>query len=71
MSTGPVTAERIERIRASRTKHGRYSQASIAKRREACAVIRTVQALMRKEATTVEELKRSLNALNEVVLYNK
>jgi len=30
-----------------------------------------VRALMRKEATTVEELKRSLDALKEVVLYNK
>jgi hypothetical protein len=37
MSTGPRTAEGIERIRASRTKHGRYRQAAIAKRREARA----------------------------------
>jgi hypothetical protein len=62
------TVEGIERIRASRTKHGRYSQASIAKRREARAVIRPVRA--RSEATTVEELERSPDALDEAVLVN-
>ena len=70
MSTGPLTAEGIERIRAARTKHGRHSQASIAKRREARAGIRTVRALVRSEATTVEEMERSLDALNEAVLVN-
>jgi len=35
MSTGAKTAEGIERIRAARTKHGRYSAASIARRRAA------------------------------------
>ncbi len=42
-STGPRTAEGKERIRASRTKHGRYSQASIARRREARALIRALR----------------------------
>lgn len=42
-STGPRTAEGIERIRASRTKHGRYSQASIARRREARALVRVMR----------------------------
>jgi hypothetical protein len=70
MSTGPLTAAGIERIRASRSKHGRYSQGSIAKRRKARRVIRSVRTLMRSEATTVEELERSLDALNEAVLVN-
>jgi hypothetical protein len=64
-STGPRTPEGIEHIRAARTKHGRYSLADIAKRREARAVIRTVRALLRSDATTVEEMERSLDALNE------
>ena len=62
-STGPLTAEGIERIRASRTKHGRYSQAAIAKRREARAVIRTVRALLRSDTATVEEMEQALDAL--------
>ena len=51
LSTGPKTAEGIERIRAARTKHGRYSQASIAARREARQVIRTLRALLRMDPT--------------------
>lgn len=47
MSTGPRTAEGIERIRAARTKHGRYSQASIARRREAREAIRTLRAMLK------------------------
>lgn len=46
-STGPKTAEGIERIRASRTKHCRYSQASIARRREAREAIRALRALLK------------------------
>jgi hypothetical protein len=46
-STGPRTPEGIERIRASRTKHGRYSQASVARRREARAIIRTIREMFR------------------------
>jgi hypothetical protein len=60
MSTGAKTAERIERIRAARAKHGRYSQATIAKRREARAVIRTVRTLLRSGATRVDEMERPL-----------
>jgi hypothetical protein len=45
-STGPRTQEGIERIRASRTKHGRYSQAAIARRREARALICSIRALL-------------------------
>ena len=45
-STGPRTPEGIERIRASRTKHGRYSAASIARRREARSVLRAVRELL-------------------------
>jgi hypothetical protein len=62
-STGPRTAEGIERIRAARTKHGRYSAATIAARREARAVIRTVRALLRSDATTVEEMEQALDTL--------
>jgi hypothetical protein len=46
MSTGPKTAAGIERIRASRTKHGRYSAASIARRRAARQAIRALRALI-------------------------
>jgi hypothetical protein len=45
-STGAKTPEGIERIRAARTKHGRYSAASIAMRREARAAIRDIRALV-------------------------
>jgi len=46
-STGPRTEEGIARIRASRTKHGRYSQAAVARRREARAIIRTIREMFR------------------------
>jgi hypothetical protein len=46
MSTGPRTPEGIERIRASRTKHGRYSAAAIARRREARSILRAVRDLL-------------------------
>lgn len=46
-STGPRTAEGIERIRASRTKHGRYSQAAVARRREARQNLRSLRAALR------------------------
>ena len=59
----PRTAEGIERIRAARTKHGRYSQATIARRREARAIIRTVRVLLRSDATTVEEMEQALDVL--------
>lgn len=45
-STGPRTSEGIERIRASRTKHGRYSQASINARRQARAAIRAMRQML-------------------------
>jgi hypothetical protein len=45
-STGPRTAEGKARIRASRTKHGRKSQAAIQQRREARATLRTVRELL-------------------------
>jgi hypothetical protein len=46
MSTGAKTPEGIERIRAARTKHGRYSAASIAARRAARQAIREIRALI-------------------------
>ena len=45
-STGPRTPEGIERIRQSRTKHGRYSKAAIEKRREARRLIRSIRMLI-------------------------
>jgi len=45
-STGPRTIEGKARISESRTKHGRYSQAAIAKRREAKAVMRIIRHLL-------------------------
>lgn len=64
-STGPKTAEGIERIRAARTKHGRYSQASIARRREAREAIRTLRALLKLDPTGAsdEEADQALEAL--------
>ena len=47
LSTGPKTAEGIERIRQSRTKHGIYSQkwqAQLAKNRE---TMRNIKELIR------------------------
>jgi hypothetical protein len=45
-STGAKTAEGIERIRKARTKHGRYSAASIAARRQARQLMRDLRALI-------------------------
>jgi hypothetical protein len=42
-STGPRTEAGKAAIRASRTKHGRYSQVSIADRRKVRSVIRTLR----------------------------
>jgi hypothetical protein len=41
-------AEGIERIRASRTIHGRYSKAAIARRREARQTLREMRALLKE-----------------------
>lgn len=54
-STGPKTAEGIERIRKARTKHGRYSAASIASRREARQAIRQIRALLKLDPTEASE----------------
>jgi hypothetical protein len=45
-STGPRTEAGKAKIRASRTKHGRYSQASIASRRETRSLLRTIRELL-------------------------
>jgi hypothetical protein len=47
-STGPKTAEGLERLRVARTKHGRYS----AENRQVAAMIRE----MRREARRLVEL---------------
>ena len=63
MSTGAKTAEGIERIRAARTKHGRYSAASIAARRQARQAIREIRALLRSDATTEDEMLEAMGRL--------
>jgi hypothetical protein len=45
-STGPRTEAGKAAIRASRTKHGRYSQAAIASRRETRSLIRAIRELL-------------------------
>lgn len=50
-STGPRTPEGIERIRASRWKHGRFTQAAIASRRQMRETIRALRDLL-KDART-------------------
>ena len=45
-STGPRTEAGLAAIRASRTKHGRYSKAAIEKRREARRLIRSIRLLI-------------------------
>jgi len=62
-STGAKTAEGIERIRAARTKHGRYSAASIARRRAARQAIRTIRELLRSDTATEEEVLNALTGL--------
>jgi hypothetical protein len=46
-STGPKTEAGIAAIRASRTKHGRYSAAAKQQRREARAMLRAVRELLK------------------------
>jgi hypothetical protein len=46
-STGPRTEAGKAKIRASRTKHGRYRLATIAARSEARALIRAIRDLVR------------------------
>jgi hypothetical protein len=45
-STGPRTEAGKAKIRASRTKHGRYSQAVIETRRESRALLRLIRDLI-------------------------
>jgi hypothetical protein len=47
MSTGPRTPEGLNRIKASRTIHGRYSADNVARRRAARAALNEVRALLR------------------------
>ena len=62
MSTGAKTAEGIERIRAARTKHGRYSAASIADA-GARQAIREIRAMLRSAATTEDEMLEAMGRL--------
>jgi hypothetical protein len=47
LSTGPKTREGIERIRQARLKHGRFTKAAIAERREARLVSGRLKELIR------------------------
>ena len=62
-STGPRTPEGIQRIRASRTKHGRYSAAAIAHRRKARSVIRAIRVLLRYPNATADQVEQALEAI--------
>ena len=62
-STGAKTPEGIARIRAARTKHGRYSAASIARRRAARQAIRTFRELLRSDTATEDEVLDALAGL--------
>jgi hypothetical protein len=63
MSTGPRTPEGIERIRAARTKHGRYSAASIARRRAARQALRQIRELLRSATTTEDDMSDAMARL--------
>jgi uncharacterized coiled-coil DUF342 family protein len=63
MSTGPRTHEGIERIRKARTKHGRYSQAAIARRSEARKAIRELRELLKSAETKEDEMLEALGRL--------
>src|ERR1044072_2278422 len=62
-STGAKTPEGIERIRASRTKHGRYSAAAIARRREARKAIPELRELLKSAETKEDEMLEALGRL--------
>ena len=63
MSTGAKTAEGIERIRVARTKHGRYSAASIARRRAARQALRQIRELLQSATTTEDEVLDAMAGL--------
>ena len=46
LSTGPTTPEGIDRIRRAVTKHGRYSQAAKAERREVRQLLKECRAVL-------------------------
>lgn len=47
-STGPKTAEGIERIRQAHLKHGQYTKEAIARRKEFYAILRQLNGAVRK-----------------------
>jgi hypothetical protein len=58
LSTGPKTAEGIERIRRAVTKHGLYSKAAQDERRRSRAILRALRTLtgrLRSETFRIEE----------------
>jgi len=63
LSTGPKTTEGIERIRQARTRHGRYSAAAMAKRRESRTRARTASNAAKLERQHSLAQFRELKAL--------
>lgn len=59
LSTGPRTAEGIERIRSAATKHGHYSMAARAERRNFRVLLREFRGLLGKVDAAVEGLYRA------------
>lgn len=48
LSTGPTTAEGIDRIRHAVTKHGRYSKDALLDRQQSIRLLRQVEALLER-----------------------
>jgi hypothetical protein len=55
LSTGPKTEKGIERIRAAVTKHGGYSAAARAERRDVRALVRDARALLGRARMEITE----------------
>ena len=47
-STGPRTAEGLERLRAARTRHGAYTAEALALRRHLAGLLRRARALLER-----------------------
>jgi hypothetical protein len=62
-STGPRTPEGLERCRAARLKHGRYSAEAVARRRAGRQAIREIRALLRSIDTTEADMADAIDRL--------
>jgi len=68
-STGPRTAEGIERIRKARTKHGRYTAKAIAHRRMVRELVRAARASCQGDRMTDEAENAAEPSAVEVALH--